>query len=65
MGVDQRRIYSVAFIAGLFCKRLKTAAVAGVLPAFLYAALVVIGLWDTLANADLSTFQAGSPVPAL
>jgi hypothetical protein len=41
------------FIAGLFCRRLKTAALAGVAPAILYAALVVIGLWDTLADADL------------
>jgi hypothetical protein len=44
----------VAFIAGLFCTRLKTAAIAGAAPALLYAALVVIGLWDKLADADLS-----------
>ena len=43
-----------AFIAGLFCTRLKTAASAGAVPALLYAALVVIGLWDKLADADLS-----------
>jgi protein-S-isoprenylcysteine O-methyltransferase Ste14 len=34
-----------AFIVGLFCTRFKMAALAGALPAFLYAALVVIGLW--------------------
>ncbi len=43
-----------AFLAGLFCARLKTAAIAGAVPAVLYAALVVVGLWDTLADADLS-----------
>jgi hypothetical protein len=54
-----------AFIVGLFCTRFKMAALAGALPAFLYAALVVIGLWDTLADADLFSSQAGSSVPAL
>ena len=43
-----------AFIAGLFCTRLKTAAIAGAVPALLYAAVVVIGLRDKLADADLS-----------
>jgi hypothetical protein len=44
-----------AFIAGLFCARLKTAAIAGAVPAFLYGALVVIGLRDKLADANLSS----------
>ena len=52
-----------AFIAGLFCTRLKTALIAGAVLALLYAALVVIGLWDKLADADLSYF-AGSWPPA-
>ena len=42
-----------AFIAGLFCTRLKTALIAGAVPALLYAALVVVGLWDMLGDADL------------
>jgi hypothetical protein len=43
----------VSLIAGLFCTRLRTALIAGAVPAILYAVLVVIGLWDKLADADL------------
>jgi hypothetical protein len=44
-----------AFIAGLFCTRLKTALIAGAAPA-LYAALVVVGLWDILGDVDIPYF---------
>jgi hypothetical protein len=40
-----------AFIGGL--ARLKTAAIVGAVPALLYALLVVVGLWDMLADANL------------
>jgi hypothetical protein len=43
-----------SFITGLFCARLKTALIAGAVPAVLYAILVVIGLWHILPDADLS-----------
>jgi len=36
----------VAFIGGLFCARLKTAAIVGAVPALLHGLLVVVGLWD-------------------
>jgi uncharacterized membrane protein YbhN (UPF0104 family) len=42
-----------AFIGGLFCRRLRTALIVGSVPALLYALLVVIGLWDMLADANL------------
>ncbi len=44
----------VSFILGLFCTRLKTALIAGALPALAYVGLVLIGLKDTLADADLA-----------
>ena len=47
-----------AFIAGLFCTRLKTALIAGAAPALLYAALVVVGLWDILGDVDIPYFWA-------
>lgn len=40
-------------LAGLVCRRLKIALIAGGVPALLYAALVVIGLWHLLADANL------------
>ena len=43
----------VAFIGGLFCARLKTAAIVGAVPALLHGPLVVVGLWDMLADANL------------
>ena len=45
-----------AFIAVLFCTRLKTALIAGAAPALLYAALVVVGLWDILGDVDIPYF---------
>ena len=45
-----------AFIAGLFCTRLKTALIAGAVPALLYAALVVVGLWGILGDVDVPYF---------
>jgi hypothetical protein len=42
-----------AFIGGLFCQRLRTALIAGAVPALLYALLVLVGLWDLLADANL------------
>lgn len=44
----------VSFILGLFCTRLRTALIAGALPALAYVALVLIGLKDTLPRADLA-----------
>ncbi|HEX2447629.1 MAG TPA: hypothetical protein VHK26_05520 [Methyloceanibacter sp.] len=43
----------IAFIGGLFCRRLRTASIAGAVPALLYGLLVVIGLWDILGDANL------------
>jgi hypothetical protein len=54
MGSISAAFSLVSFIAGLFCARLKTAVIAGAVPAFLYGALVVIGLWDKLPDADLA-----------
>ena len=45
-----------AFIAGLFCTRLKTALIVGSVPALLYAALVVVGLWGILGDVDVPYF---------
>jgi hypothetical protein len=42
-----------AFLGGLCSARLKTASIAGAVPALLYALLVVAGLWDMLADANL------------
>jgi hypothetical protein len=42
-----------SFIGGLFCPRLRTAAIAGGSFALLYALLVIIGLWHLLAGANL------------
>ena len=56
-GLDQRHLLAlVSFIAGLFCTRLKTALIAGAVPALLYAALVVVGLWDILGDVDVPYF---------
>jgi hypothetical protein len=43
----------VSLIGGLFCRRLRTALIVGGVLALLYALLVLIGLWDLLAGADL------------
>jgi hypothetical protein len=43
----------VAFIGGLFCRRLKIALIVGGVLALLDALLVIIGLWDLLAGANL------------
>jgi hypothetical protein len=40
-------------LAGLLCRRLKTALIAGAVPALLYGLLVVVGLWHVLGDADL------------
>jgi hypothetical protein len=56
MGSISAAFSLVSFIAGLFCTRLKTALVAGAIPALLYAALVVIGLWDILGDVDVPYF---------
>jgi len=44
----------VSFILGLFCTRLKTAIIAGAVPALAYVGLVLIGLRNVLAGADLA-----------
>jgi hypothetical protein len=40
-------------LAGLLCRRLKTALIAGAFPALLYALLVMLGLWHLLNDANL------------
>ena len=40
-------------LAGLVCRRLKAALVAGAVLVLLYATLVVIGLWHLLDDANL------------
>jgi len=40
-------------LAGLVCRRLKTALVAGAILALLYGLLVVVGLWHLLDDANL------------
>jgi heme A synthase len=42
-----------AFIGGLFCPRPRKALIVGAAFALLYAILVMIGLWDLLAGANL------------
>jgi hypothetical protein len=44
----------IAFIGGLFCRRLKTALIVGAVPALLYVALVIIGLWNVLPDTDVA-----------
>ena len=44
---------SASCLAGLVCRRLKTALVAGAIPALLYGLLVVVGLWHLLDDANL------------
>jgi len=53
----------IAFIGGLFCRRLKTALIVGAAPAVLYVALVIVGLWNVLPNTDLA-YLLGSLVGA-
>jgi hypothetical protein len=40
-------------LAGLLCRRLKTALVAGAVPALGYGLLVLLGLWHLLTDANL------------
>ena len=40
-------------LAGLACRRLKTALIAGAVPALLYGLLVLLGLWHLLDHANL------------
>ena len=42
-----------AFIGGLLCSRPRTALIVGAAFALLYAILVMTGLWDLLADANL------------
>ena len=42
-----------SFLGGLLCRRLTTAILVGWAVASLYAALVVIGLWHLLTDANL------------
>jgi hypothetical protein len=56
MGSISAAFSFVSFVAGLFCVRLKTALIAGAIPALLYAALVVVGLWDILDGVDVPYF---------
>jgi hypothetical protein len=42
-----------SFVGGLLCRRPLTAVIIGATVAVLYAALVLIGLWNLLADADL------------
>ncbi len=48
-----------SFVAGLFCTRLKTALIAGAVPALLYAALVVVGLWDIARLMSMCPISLG------
>jgi hypothetical protein len=43
-----------SFIGGLFCRRVRTAVIVGAAVALLYALLVLIGLWNLLADANLA-----------
>jgi hypothetical protein len=43
-----------SFIGGLFCRRIRAAVIVGSAVALLYALLVLIGLWDLLADANLA-----------
>jgi hypothetical protein len=43
-----------SFIGGLFCRRPRAAVIVGGAVALLYALLVLIGLWDLLADANLA-----------
>jgi hypothetical protein len=56
MGSISAAFSLLSFVAGLFCTKLKTALIAGAIPALLYAALVVIGLWDILGDVDVPYF---------
>ena len=40
-------------LAGLVCRRLKLALIAGAIPALLYGLLVLLGLWHLLGDANL------------
>jgi hypothetical protein len=40
-------------LAGLVCRRLKTALIAGAVPALGYGLLVLLGLWHLLDDANL------------
>ncbi len=54
MGSISAALSILSFILGLLCTRLKTAIVAGAVPALAYVALVLIGLRNVLAGADLA-----------
>jgi len=56
MGSISGALSLVSFLSGLFCTQLKTALIAGAIPALLYAALVVVGLWDILGDVDVPYF---------
>jgi hypothetical protein len=43
-------------LAGLLCRRLKTALIAGAVPALVYGLLVMLGLWHLLDDANLPYF---------
>ena len=53
MGAIRIAFSLASLVGGLFCTRLKTAAIAGAVPALLYATLVLIGLWEILGDADM------------
>jgi hypothetical protein len=53
MGAIRIAFSLASLVGGLFCTRLKTAAIAGAVPALLYATLVIIGLWEILGDADM------------
>ena len=40
-------------LAGLVCRRLKLALIAGAVPALVYGLLVLLGLWHLLGDANL------------
>jgi len=45
--------FLAAFVGGLFCRRVRAAVIVGATVALLYALLVLIGLWNLLAEANL------------
>jgi hypothetical protein len=53
MGSITGALLVTSFIGGLFCQRVRTALIVGGAVALIYAALVVIGLWRLLADANL------------
>jgi hypothetical protein len=59
MGSISGTFVLASFVGGLFCRHLLSACLVGLVFALSYVTLVVIGLWDTLGDANLP-YLAGS-----